>query len=187
MAGAPSVAAVPPEIRTPRASAAPPVRAPAATSTETPTQRGGPHLFTLGTGVTSAESVTGLAVTAGLSLKFGPPLLNGHFVDLIVGTRDADPYYTDEYRCRNGDNGQFAESPNCSPIGFRFGVSAEGALLVPGTRVLVGGGAGAGERHTSTYGSLGFPFGGNPGRPGIVRVSVGQQFVAATIGAGFRC
>ena len=135
---------------------------------------------TLGAGGTQAGSVEGFALTAGLGFRFGPLLVTANAADVTLSSGDSGPYYRDEFsngqsRCRNGDNGQFAEDSKCIAIDADYAASADLNIILPGTPLFIGGGGRVGGDSNLFYGSVGASWGKSTSRMWVLRGNLGKD------------
>jgi hypothetical protein len=145
---------------------------------------------TIGAGGTDAGNVSGFAVTAGIGVRAGPLLFAVNAMDVTLSRGDSGPYYRDEFsngqsRCRNGENGQFAEDSKCIAIDANYAASADLNLVIPSTPVFLGGGGRVAGDNELWYGSIGAAWGRNARRMWIARANFGKDYVSGLVSVGF--
>lgn len=147
--------------------------------------------FNIGGGGTHDSDHSGGALSTGLSAQISRVFATFTPVDLILSKGDSSPYYRDTFgnggsACRNSLNGEFAEDSKCIAISVAYAFSADIAVLIPQSPVLLGAGVRHGRRDNPWFVVAGFQHALSPMGLVTCRVNAGPDYVSGIVGLSVR-
>lgn len=146
----------------------------------------GTSWFNLGAGGTSDAADKGFAIVSGFSVQVGPIFATFTPVDIALSKGDISPYFRDSDDVCRDQLGRFAEDENCIAVNVAYAFSADVALQIPTTGLIVGVGTRRDGNTNPPYGMVGFQRALSPAGMWSLRVQVGKEYFSGLAAVHFR-